>query len=213
MTNTTTNAMTTSTTEVAPEGTTRTVAAYAAARPDAPLEKTTITRRAVGEHDIVIDIKFSGICHSDIHQVGEDWGSGIFPMVPGHEIAGVVRAVGPGVTRWQVGDRVGVGCFVDSCRECDNCRAGLQQYCTGQGGAVFTYNGVGHDGLPTYGGYSSELVVDEGTRCASPTTCRWTPPRRCCAPGSPCTRRSRTGARARAGRSRSWASAGSATWA
>ncbi|MFJ2865659.1 NAD(P)-dependent alcohol dehydrogenase [Kitasatospora sp. NPDC087314] len=161
MTNTTTNATTTSTTEVATEGTTRTVAAYAAARPDAPLEKTTITRRAVGEHDIVIDIKFSGICHSDIHQVGEDWGSGIFPMVPGHEIAGVVREVGPGVTRWQVGDRVGVGCFVDSCRECDNCRAGLQQYCTGRGGAVFTYNGVGHDGLPTYGGYSSELVVDE----------------------------------------------------
>ncbi|MER6300476.1 NAD(P)-dependent alcohol dehydrogenase [Kitasatospora sp. NPDC001539] len=138
---------------------TRTVAAYAAPRPDAPLEKTTITRRAVGEHDIVIDIKYSGICHSDLHQVGEDWGTGIFPMVPGHEIAGVVSEIGPGVTRWKVGDRVGVGCFVDSCRECDNCQAGLQQYCTG--GAVFTYNGTGRDGLPTYGGYSAELVVDE----------------------------------------------------
>ncbi|MFJ9607286.1 NAD(P)-dependent alcohol dehydrogenase [Kitasatospora sp. NPDC101176] len=170
MTNTTTDATTTNTTgttaDTATNGsethlTTRTVAAYAAAEPDAPLERTTVTRRAVGEQDIVIDIRFSGICHSDIHQVGEDWGTGIFPMVPGHEIAGVVSEVGPGVTRWRVGDRVGVGCFVDSCRECDNCRAGLQQYCTGLGGTVFTYNSTGKDGLPTYGGYSSELVVDE----------------------------------------------------
>ncbi|MER7752535.1 NAD(P)-dependent alcohol dehydrogenase [Kitasatospora sp. NPDC097643] len=152
----------TNTTTGTADRTTRTVAAYAAQQPDAPLEKTTVTRRAVGEHDIVIDIKYSGICHSDIHQVGEDWGTGIFPMVPGHEIAGVVAEVGPGVTRWRVGDRVGVGCFVDSCRTCDNCRAGLQQYCTGPGGAVFTYNGTGKDGLPTYGGYSRELVVDEG---------------------------------------------------
>ncbi|MEU8921542.1 NAD(P)-dependent alcohol dehydrogenase [Kitasatospora sp. NPDC048545] len=163
MTNETTNstAATTTSTTSTTAGTTRTVAAYAAQQPDAPLAKTTVTRRAVGEHDIVIDIKFSGICHSDIHQVGEDWGTGIFPMVPGHEIAGVVSETGPGVTRWKVGDRVGVGCFVDSCRECDNCRAGLQQYCTGKGGAVFTYNGTGRDGLPTYGGYSAELVVDE----------------------------------------------------
>ncbi|MET9180797.1 NAD(P)-dependent alcohol dehydrogenase [Kitasatospora aureofaciens] len=153
-----TNETTQSTT---PTGTTRTVAAYAAPRPKAPLAKTTVTTRAVGEHDIVIDIKYSGICHSDIHQVGEDWGSGTFPMVPGHEIAGVVAEVGPGVTRWQVGDRVGVGCFVDSCRECDNCRAGLQQYCQGEGGMVFTYNDTGRDGRPTYGGYAAELVVDE----------------------------------------------------
>ncbi|MET8626980.1 NAD(P)-dependent alcohol dehydrogenase [Kitasatospora sp. NPDC004669] len=159
----TTNATTQST-----NGTTRTVAAYAAQRPDAPLARTTVTRRAVGEHDIVIDIKYSGICHSDIHQVGEDWGTGIFPMVPGHEIAGVVGEVGPGVTRWKVGDRVGVGCFVDSCRECDNCKAGLQQYCTGEGGAVFTYNAMGKDGLPTYGGYAAELVVDEAYALSIP---------------------------------------------
>ncbi|MCG6500441.1 NAD(P)-dependent alcohol dehydrogenase, partial [Kitasatospora sp. A2-31] len=126
------------------------------------MERTTVPRRALGEHDILIDIRFAGICHSDIHQVAEDWGDGIFPMVPGHEIAGVVAEVGPGVTRWAVGDRVGVGCFVDSCRECDNCRAGLQQFCTGTPGAVFTYNGIGRDGEPTYGGYSTQLVVDEG---------------------------------------------------
>ncbi|MGW2251143.1 NAD(P)-dependent alcohol dehydrogenase [Kitasatospora sp. NPDC001660] len=144
------------------QGATRTVAAYAALTPNSPLQKTTVEHRAVGEHDIVIDIRFAGICHSDIHQVCEDWGTGIFPMVPGHEIAGIVSEVGPGVTRWKVGDRVGVGCFVDSCRECDNCKAGLQQYCTGEGGATFTYNGVGRDGRPTYGGYARELVVDEG---------------------------------------------------
>ncbi|MER5639113.1 NAD(P)-dependent alcohol dehydrogenase [Kitasatospora sp. NPDC002227] len=137
-----------------------TISAYAAPAPKAPLEKTTIPRRALGEQDILIDIKFAGICHSDIHQVDGDWGDGIFPMVPGHEIAGVVSEVGPGVTRYAVGDRVGVGCFVDSCRECDNCRAGLEQYCTG-GGMVGTYNSVGRDGEPTYGGYSTHLVVDE----------------------------------------------------
>ncbi|MGV9264191.1 NAD(P)-dependent alcohol dehydrogenase [Kitasatospora sp. NPDC003701] len=148
----------------------RTVAAYAAPAPKAPLEKTAVPRRALGEHDILIDVRFSGICHSDIHQVCEDWGDGIFPMVPGHEIAGVVAEAGPGVTRWSVGDRVGVGCFVDSCRECDNCLAGLQQFCTGAGGPVFTYNGVGHDGEPTYGGYSAQLVVDEGYALRIPDT-------------------------------------------
>jgi uncharacterized zinc-type alcohol dehydrogenase-like protein len=136
-----------------------TVAAYAAPAAKAPLERTTVERRAVGEHDVLIDIKFAGICHSDIHQVNEGWGEAIFPMVPGHEIAGVVSAVGPGVTRFEVGDRVGVGCMVDSCRECDNCRAGLEQYCAE--GAVMTYNGIGKDGRPTHGGYSEKIVVDE----------------------------------------------------
>ncbi|MEV7023788.1 NAD(P)-dependent alcohol dehydrogenase [Kitasatospora sp. NPDC093558] len=138
---------------------TRTIAAYAALTAKSPLQKTTVERRTVGEHDIVIDVRFSGICHSDIHQVNEDWGTGIFPMVPGHEIAGVVSEVGPGVTKWKAGDRVGVGCFVDSCRTCDNCRAGQEQYCTG--GATFTYNAIGRDGRPTYGGYAKEVVVDE----------------------------------------------------
>ncbi|MFF4487113.1 NAD(P)-dependent alcohol dehydrogenase [Streptomyces sp. NPDC001544] len=136
-----------------------TVAAYATPAAKAPLERTTIERRAVRENDVLIDIKFAGICHSDIHQAREGWGKAIFPMVPGHEIAGVVSEVGPGVTKFAVGDRVGVGCLVDSCRECDNCKAGLEQYCTG--GAVGTYNAVGKDGEPTYGGYSEKIVVDE----------------------------------------------------
>lgn len=136
-----------------------TVAAYAAPAAKAPLERTTIERRAVGEYDVLIDIKFAGICHSDIHQAREGWGEAIFPMVPGHEIAGVVAEVGPGVTRFQVGDRVGVGCMVDSCRECENCLRGEEQYCLN--GMVGTYNAVGKDGEPTYGGYSEKIVVDE----------------------------------------------------
>ncbi|MFF0010362.1 NAD(P)-dependent alcohol dehydrogenase [Streptomyces sp. NPDC005374] len=136
-----------------------TVAAYAAPASKAPLERTTIERRAVREHDVLIDIKFAGICHSDIHQAREGWGEAIFPMVPGHEIAGIVSEVGPGVTKYQVGDRVGVGCMVDSCQECDNCKAGLEQHCTN--GNVGTYNSVGKDGEPTYGGYSEKVVVDE----------------------------------------------------
>jgi uncharacterized zinc-type alcohol dehydrogenase-like protein len=137
-----------------------TVAAYAAPAAKAPLERTTIERRAVREFDVLIDVKFAGICHSDIHQVREGWGEAIFPMVPGHEIAGVVSEVGPGVTKYKVGDRVGVGCMVDSCRECENCKAGLEQYCTG-GGMVGTYNALDKDGEPTYGGYSEKIVVDE----------------------------------------------------
>lgn len=136
-----------------------TVAAYAAPAAKAPLERTTIERRPVREFDVLIDIEFAGICHSDIHQAREGWGEAIFPMVPGHEIAGVVSEVGPGVTKYAVGDRVGVGCLVDSCRECDNCKAGLEQYCTG--GSVGTYNAVGKDGEPTYGGYAQKIVVDE----------------------------------------------------
>ncbi|MFD7716475.1 NAD(P)-dependent alcohol dehydrogenase [Streptomyces sp. NPDC059814] len=136
-----------------------TVAAYAAPAPKAPLERTTVPRRPVGEHDVLIDIKYAGICHSDIHQARNGWGEGIFPMVPGHEIAGVVAEVGPGVTKFEVGDRVGVGCMVDSCRTCENCLADLEQYCTE--GNVGTYNAVGKDGEPTYGGYSTHVVVDE----------------------------------------------------
>ncbi|MFC1411133.1 NAD(P)-dependent alcohol dehydrogenase [Streptacidiphilus sp. N1-12] len=138
---------------------TTTIAAYAAPAAKAPLERTTVPRREVGRNDVLIDIKFAGICHSDIHQARDEWGEGNFPMVPGHEIAGVVAEVGPGVTRYAVGDRVGVGCFVDSCRECANCLAGEEQYCLN--GMVGTYNSVGRDGTPTYGGYSTQVVVDE----------------------------------------------------
>ncbi|MGW2719372.1 NAD(P)-dependent alcohol dehydrogenase [Streptomyces sp. NPDC001492] len=136
-----------------------TVAAYAVPAAKAPLERTTIERREVGEFDVLIDIKFAGICHSDIHQAQEGWGEAIFPMVPGHEIAGIVSEVGAGVTKHRVGDRVGVGCLVDSCRECESCKAGEEQYCTG--GNVGTYNSIGKDGEPTYGGYSQKVVVDE----------------------------------------------------
>ncbi|AWK11129.1 alcohol dehydrogenase [Streptomyces spongiicola] len=136
-----------------------TVPAYAAPAAKAPLERTAIPRRAVGEHDVLIEIKYAGVCHSDIHQARDGWGEGIFPMVPGHEIAGVVTETGPGVTGFAVGDRVGVGCMVDSCRVCDNCRAGLQQHCAN--GSVMTYNALDRSGEPTYGGYSTHIVVDE----------------------------------------------------
>ncbi|BBY98137.1 NAD(P)-dependent alcohol dehydrogenase [Mycolicibacterium fallax] len=140
---------------------TQTVAAYAATSATAPLTKTTIERRDVGPHDVAFDIKFAGICHSDIHTVRGEWGRANYPVVPGHEIAGVVTAVGAEVTRYQVGDRVGVGCFVDSCRDCENCQAGLQQYCTGAGGMRGTYNSTERDGSPTQGGYSQAIVVNE----------------------------------------------------
>jgi uncharacterized zinc-type alcohol dehydrogenase-like protein len=137
---------------------TTTVSAIAATE---PLTKTTIERRDVGPHDVAFDIKFAGICHSDIHTVKGEWGVPEYPVVAGHELAGVVTEVGSEVTKYKVGDRVGVGCFVDSCRECKNCKAGLQQYCTGEGGMIGTYNATGKDGTPTYGGYSTATVVDE----------------------------------------------------
>jgi alcohol dehydrogenase (NADP+) len=139
---------------------TTTVTAYAATSATEPLAKTTIARRDVGPHDVAFDIHFAGICHSDIHTVKSEWGEPMYPVVPGHEIAGVVTEVGSEVTKYKVGDRVGVGCFVDSCRECDNCKAGLEQYCTG-GGMTGTYNAIGRDGEKTYGGYSGAIVLDE----------------------------------------------------
>lgn len=122
-------------------------------------ERGTVPRRDVGPDDVLIDIAYAGICHSDIHQAREEWGRAIFPMVPGHEIAGTVREVGSAVTRHAVGDRVGIGCFVDSCRECANCLAGEEQFCLE--GNVATYNGRAYDGSPTYGGYSTQIVADE----------------------------------------------------
>ncbi|MFB5675193.1 NAD(P)-dependent alcohol dehydrogenase [Paenibacillus terreus] len=126
----------------------------------APFEKTTIERRELRPDDILIDIKFSGICHTDISNAHDEWGGGIFPMVPGHEIAGIVEAVGSEVTKFTVGDRVGVGCFVDSCGECEYCLKGEEQYCAK--GAVQTYSSLDYDGNPTYGGYSQKIVVKEG---------------------------------------------------
>jgi uncharacterized zinc-type alcohol dehydrogenase-like protein len=145
-----------------------TVSAYAANSATEPLTRTTITRRNPGPHDVAIDIKFAGICHSDIHTVKGEWGQANYPVVPGHEIAGVVTAVGSAVTTHKVGDHVGVGCFVDSCRECSSCLAGLEQYC--KRGMTTTYNGVGRDGQPTYGGYSGSIVVDENYVVQIPST-------------------------------------------
>ena len=135
-----------------------TVNAYAAPAAKAPFEKIAIERRDLKPHDVLIDIKFAGICHSDIHTARDEWGEATYPLVPGHEIAGIVSSVGDGVTQYRVGDRVGVGCMVDSCRECVNCVAGEEQYCLR--GNVGTYGGT-LDGRPTDGGYSEKIVVDE----------------------------------------------------
>jgi alcohol dehydrogenase (NADP+) len=134
------------------------VHAYAAPAAGEPLAPTTIERRDVGPHDVLIDIKYAGICHSDIHTVNGDWGPQPFPVVPGHEIVGIVAEVGSEVTRHQVGDRVGVGCMVNSCGTCTNCRNGDEQYCLE--GMVPTYAGTDRDGTTTQGGYSTHVVVD-----------------------------------------------------
>jgi alcohol dehydrogenase (NADP+) len=133
---------------------------FAALTSKAPLAPFSFERREVGPHDVLIDIAYCGVCHSDIHQVRDEWGGSIFPMVPGHEIVGKVAKVGAGVTSFKAGDLAGVGCFVDSCRTCQSCKDGLEQYC--ENGMSATYNGYERDGkTPTYGGYSSKIVVDE----------------------------------------------------
>ncbi len=136
------------------------VSALSASSATSPLTPSVIERREPRAHDVVIDIQFAGICHSDIHQVRNEWGNASYPMVPGHEIAGVVTAIGSEVTTYKVGDRAGIGCFVDSCRECENCLSGEEQYCLK--GMTGTYNGkdrVTHE--PTFGGYSTQIVADE----------------------------------------------------
>lgn len=132
---------------------------YAAQDHTTPLAPWSFERRDVGSHDVQFDIQYCGVCHSDLHQVRNDWGKGIFPMVPGHEIVGTVTKVGSAVTKFKAGDLVGVGCLVDSCRTCENCQQGLEQYCLN--GAVGTYNELGKDKLPTYGGYSTNNIVHE----------------------------------------------------
>ena len=137
-----------------------TVKAYATPSPTSPLAPFEIQRRDPGERDVAIDVEFCGICHSDIHQARDEWGGALFPMVPGHEIVGRVSAAGRGVTRFRVGDRVGVGCMVDACRTCDSCRRDLEQFC--EKGCAWTYNSTEMDRkTPTFGGYSKRIVVDE----------------------------------------------------
>jgi len=135
-------------------------AAYAVHSPTTPLEPWTFDRREPAPTDVLIDILYCGVCHSDLHQARDEWGGSIFPMVPGHEIVGTVTQVGSDVTKWKVGDTVGVGVFVDSCRKCPQCQAGEEQYC--DEGMTGTYNAVGRDGYSiTYGGYSTQITVDQ----------------------------------------------------
>ncbi|MES2329119.1 MAG: NAD(P)-dependent alcohol dehydrogenase [Bacteroidota bacterium] len=134
--------------------------AYAAQTPTTPLTPFNFERRDPGPHDVQIEILYCGVCHSDIHQVRDEWGGSIYPMVPGHEIVGRVTKVGDHVSKFKVGDLAGVGCFIDSCRTCANCQEGLEQYC--EVGMVGTYNGREKiTNNPTYGGYSTQIVVDE----------------------------------------------------
>jgi len=134
--------------------------AYAAKSATTPIEPWSIDRREPKPHDVQIDILYCGVCHSDLHTVRNEWGGTIYPVVPGHEIVGRVTKVGEHVKKYKVGDLVGVGCLVDSCRECDNCKEGLEQYCSN--GMVGTYNGQEKDGSGiTYGGYSKQIVVTE----------------------------------------------------
>ena len=135
------------------------VNAVAAPSPSGPLVRTTIERRELGPSDVLIEIAYAGICHSDIHFARGEWGPISYPQVVGHEIVGTVSAIGADVTRHSLGDRVGVGCMVNSCRECDNCRSGNEQYCLE--GNTLTYGSVDRDGTITQGGYSTHIVVVE----------------------------------------------------
>jgi uncharacterized zinc-type alcohol dehydrogenase-like protein len=134
----------------------------------AQLTPFSFDRRDLGSNDVALDIAYAGICHSDIHQVREEWGPAIFPMVPGHEIAGVVTAIGGSVTKFKVGDLIGVGVFIDSCRTCSSCVAGLQQYCVE--GMTGTYNTLERDGKTVaYGGYANNFVINEDYAVHIPT--------------------------------------------
>jgi len=155
-------------------------AAYAVQNATAPVAPFSIERREPLDHDVLIDIHYCGICHSDLHQARNEWGNSLFPMVPGHEIIGRVNKVGAHVTKFKAGDLVGVGCFVDSCRHCEACKEGIEQYC--EKGMTQTYNAKDrkHGGL-TFGGYSERITVDENyvlrvpenldTKAAAPLLC------------------------------------------
>jgi uncharacterized zinc-type alcohol dehydrogenase-like protein len=162
-------------------------AAYGVQNATTPVAPMSIDRREPGPHDVLIDIEYCGICHSDIHQARNEWGGGsLYPMVPGHEIVGRVSKVGDHVTKFKLGQLVGVGCLVDSCRHCEDCGAGEEQYCNG---SVFTYNSKDprHGGL-TFGGYAERITVDENFVVSVPEN--WIPKqlRHCCVQGLPCTR-------------------------
>lgn len=133
---------------------------FAVHNSDAKFEPFEFQRRDVGPNDILIDIEYAGICHSDIHQARGEWGNSIYPMVPGHEIVGRVTKIGTDVAKFTEGDIAGIGCFVDSCRECEHCKKDVEQFCLK--GAAYTYNGTEMDKVtPTYGGYSKHYVIDQ----------------------------------------------------
>jgi len=136
------------------------VKGLAALKPGGPLESYEFERRSLGLKDVAFKITHAGICHSDIHQVREEWGPALFPMVPGHEIVGMVTEVGSSVSKFKIGDRIGVGVFIDSCRECEPCKEGMQNYC--DKGMTGTYNGYERDGKTiAFGGYSTGFVINE----------------------------------------------------
>ncbi|MFT6839044.1 MAG: putative zinc-type alcohol dehydrogenase-like protein, partial [Sediminicola sp.] len=136
------------------------VKAYAAKTSDSEMVPFKLDRRDVTANDIKIDIEYCGVCHSDLHQVRNDWKNSVYPVVPGHEIIGRITEVGADVTKFKVGQMVGVGCMVDSCQECSACKDDMEQFC--ENGATFTYNGPDkHLGGHTFGGYSEQVVVDK----------------------------------------------------
>jgi len=140
---------------------------FAVQNDQAKFEPFAFSRRAVGAQDVLVDIEYCGICHSDIHLARNEWAGffpAMYPMVPGHEIVGRVSQVGDKVSKFKIGDAVGIGCFVDSCRECQPCKSGIEQYC--MQGAAYTYGGVEMDKVtPTFGGYSKNYVIDENYAC------------------------------------------------
>ena len=187
--------------------------AYSAASATSPLASTTIARRDPTEHDVQIEILYCGICHSDLHSVRNDWSSvmpTVYPIVPGHEIVGRVTKVGSAVTKYKPGDLAAVGCLVDSDGTCQNCKAGLENFCPN---LTLTFSSPDkHKTAPvTYGATPTASSSTSASSSASPPTSTAPAPRLCCAPGSPRTPRSSAGAPDRAGGWPSWAWAGSAT--
>ncbi len=185
---------------------------YAAQSASTPLTAHRFERRAPRADDLVIDILYCGVCHSDLHQARNEWHNSLYPLVPGHEIIGRVASVGEAVSGFAVGELVGVGCMVDSCRHCAACSEGLEQYCAEY--PTLTYNGRDrHDGLPTFGGYSERIVVSARFVLRIPRGSIRRRRRRCCAPGSRPTRHCVTGRSVPAAGWRWSAWAASVTWA